>query len=133
MHFLCHLLPVCQIPLLRAPFPASRPEGTECKCASVPSRGQPGKIPLLRTPLGQRIPMAGCRQVSQLILWRSIPRMHFPDRIESCKHRNRSITLMWVPLTGKVGLGTMELQVIPLMLNQATDDALCLHLWLLRE
>lgn len=129
----CHVLPVQEIPFLpRAPFPASHPQGTECKWALVPSRGQRGKVkvPRLRTPLGQGILMAGCRQVSQLILPRSIPKNAFSWQIESCKHRNSSITLMWVPLTGRGRLGTMELQVtVALMLNQCT----LLHLWLLKE
>lgn len=80
----------------------SRPEGSECKCALVPSGGQPGKVPLLRTPLGQGSPTSGCRDVSQLILSRSTPEMHFPDSIESCKQKNRSIIGEPSP-TGRVG------------------------------
>lgn len=95
----CHLLPGQEIPFLWcSPFPASHVEGTKCKCASVPSRGQrgKGKSPSTETPLGQGILKTGGRQVSQLILPRSFPKMHFPDRIESC-NRNRSVTLVASP------------------------------------
>lgn len=51
----CHRLPVHEIPFLTGtPFPVSHPEGTECKCALVPSRGQRGKVkrPSTEEPLG---------------------------------------------------------------------------------
>lgn len=134
-----HLLPAHlgkRFPFYSAPlFPSPIPKASSANVPQCPLVVNVAKlkVPPPENPLGQGTLMSGCRQVAQLTRSRSSPKMHFPDRAEFRKHGNRSITHMWVPPTSRGELGTMELQAIALMLNQAIDDVLCLHLWLLRE
>lgn len=58
------------------------------------------------------------------ILLGSTPKMHFSDRIEACKHVNKSITHTWVLLACRGRLSRVKLQVITLNLKQATELSL---------